>query len=428
MVAPEIESPPAVVADLREAADRLQAAEAAIDERGEAAIEAAADAYRRATRLLDDYEDSATGTGDFTAYLEFQNEILALVEELPDDTFAADAFERVSDRLDKRRLNQSDFEFAREEIEAASEAVAMLEEREAARDAYRSARHDAKERRDDLREEADRLRRLQRLGDVDLDADLDPLSEPVEAYNAAVETAVEGFRTIRPARELFALLDDAADRPLIGVDQPPRDLVEYIETKPAGTEPLATLVEYADYSPSKLAHYVDDPGALRTNVAVHQTYLDRLDAAPFRVDWPPAEAATLRARLDEVAPLVRRLDAVFVDDSSDGGASGDSDANGDSAGDADEAPAGNGDGTAATDLEIDADLPDENPVEAARRRLARVTRRDEYDRLREVALADAELSDAEFERVASGAIDDDLAAVTDAIDAIETALDETEIA
>jgi len=422
MVAPEIESPPAVVADLREAADRLQAAEAAIDERGEAAIEAAADAYRRATRLLDDYEDSATGTGDFTAYLEFQNEILALVEELPDDTFAADAFERVSDRLDKRRLNQSDFEFAREEIEAASEAVAMLEEREAARDAYRSARHDAKERRDDLREEADRLRRLQRLGDVDLDADLDPLSEPVEAYNAAVETAVEGFRKTRPARELFALLDDAADRPLVGVDQPPRDLVDYIETKPAGTEPLATLVEYADYSPSKLEHYVDDPGALRTNVAVHQTYLDRLDAAPFRVDWPPAEAATLRARLDEVAPLVRRLDAVFVDDSSDGGASGDS------AGDADEAPAGNGDGTAATDLEIDADLPDENPVEAARRRLARVTRRDEYDRLREVALADAELSDAEFERVASGAIDDDLAAVTDAIDAIETALDETEIA
>jgi hypothetical protein len=422
MVAPEIESPPAVVADLREAADRLQAAEAAIDERGEAAIEAAADAYRRATRLLDDYEDSATGTGDFTAYLEFQNEILALVEELPDDTFAADAFERVSDRLDKRRLNQSDFEFAREEIEAASEAVAMLEEREAARDAYRSARHDAKERRDDLRAEADRLRRLQRLGDVDLDADLDPLREPVEAYNAAVETAVEGFRKTRPARELFALLDDAADRPLVGVDQPPRDLVDYIETKPAGTEPLATLVEYADYSPSKLEHYVDDPGALRTNVAVHQTYLDRLDAAPFRVDWPPAEAATLRARLDEVAPLVRRLDAVFVDDSSDGGASGDS------AGDADEAPAGNGDDTAAPDLEIDADLPDENPVEAARRRLARVTRRDEYDRLREVALADAELSDAEFERVASGAIDDDLAAVTDAIDAIETALDETEIA
>ncbi len=419
MVAPEIESPPAVVADLRETADRLQAAEAAIDEEGEAAIEAAADAYRRATRLLDDYEDSATGTGDFTAYLEFQNEILALVEELPDDTFAADAFERVSDRLDKRRLNQSDFEFAREEIDAAHEAVALLEEREAARDAYRSARHDAKERRDDLREEADRLRRLQRLGDVDLDADLDPLRKPIETYNAAVETAFEGFRTTRPARKLFALLDDAADRPLIGVDQPPRDLVDYIGSYPAGTEPLATLVEYADYSPSKLDHYVDDPGALRTNVAVHQTYLDRLDAEPFRVDWPPAEAATLRTRLDEIAPLVRRLDSVFA---GDGGASGDS------GGDANDATAGNGDDTAATELEIDAGLPDENPVEAARRRLARFTRRDAYDRLREVALADAELSDAEFERVASGAIDDDLAAVTDAIDAIETALDETEIA
>ena len=129
-----------------------------------------------------------------------------------------------------------------------------------------------------------------------------------------------------------------------------------------------------------------------------------------------------------MARRVGRRGAVCVDESRGGGARGDGDANGDGAGDADEAPAGNGDDTAAPDLEIDADLPDENPVEAARRRLARVTRRDEYDRLREVAVADAELSDAEFERVASGAIDDDLAAVTDAIDAIETALEETEIA
>jgi len=406
------QSPPEIVSDLRAAADRVQAAEAAIDDHGEASVEAAADAYRQATRLLDSYEDSATGTGDFTAYLQFQNEILALVGSLPEDTFAADAFERVSDRIDKRRLNEADFEFAREQVEIAGEAVELLEEREDAIAAYREARNAAKQALDDRREEADRLRDLQRLADVDLDADIGPLRERVDAYNDAVRTAFERFRKNRSARELFDLLDAAADRPLVGVDRPPSDLADYIDSKPAGTEPLATLVEYADYSPSKLDHYVDDPGALRTSVAVHQTYLDRLDAEPFCVEWPPAEAATLRARLDELAPLVRRLDSVFAD------AAGEDDA---------------GENDAADE---DFDSPDTEKSEAdtaaariepARRRLARFTRGEAYDRLREVAVADSELDDSEYDRVASGAVDDDLAAVTADIDAIETALAETAI-
>ncbi|TQQ83820.1 hypothetical protein EGH24_03310 [Halonotius terrestris] len=409
------QSPPDVVVELRAAADRVQAAEAAIAEHGEASVEAAADAYRNATRLLDSYEGSATGTGDFTAYLQFQSEILALVESLPDDAFAADAFQRVSDRLDKRRLNEADFEFAREEIETAGEAVEMLEEREDAIAAYREARSAAKTALDDRREEADRLRDLQRLADVDLDISVEPLRERTEAYNAAVRAAFDRFRTERSARELFDLLGDAADRPLVGVDRPPRHLVEYIDSKPAGTEPLATLVEYADYSPSKLDHYVDDPGALRTSVAVHQTYLDRLDAEPFCVDWPPAEAATLRARLDELAPLVRRLDSVFEADDDD---AGDADAADDDVDDAD---------TPADDAATDDDIGATNRIEAARRRLARFTRRDEYERLREVAVAETELDDDEFERVASGAVDDDLAVVTEEIDRIETALAETDI-
>lgn len=409
MVDSAAQSPSAVVDDLRAAADRVAAAEDAIDDHGEVSVEAAADAYRNATRLLDSYADSATGTGDFTAYLQFQTEILELVDSLPDDTFAAEAFQRVSDRLDKRRLNEADFEFAREEIEAAAAAVDMLEEREAAIDAYRAARGDADERLTELREAADRLRDLQRLADVDLDLSVAPLRERVDAYNTAVRTAFERFRKTRPARELFNLLDDAAGRPLVGVDRPPRDLVEYIDSKSAGTEPLAELVEYADYSPSKLEHYVDDPGALRTSVAVHQTYLDRLDAEAFCVAWPPAEAATVRTRLDEVAPFVRRLESVFEGDDSGDTATVDDASDVDDINDAD-----------AVD-----DTGDATNIEAARRRLARFTRRDAYDRLREVAVAKNELTDDEYDRVATGAVDDDLAAVTDAIAEIEAVLDET---
>jgi hypothetical protein len=85
-------------------------------------------------------------------------------------------------------------------------------------------------------------------------------------------------------------------------------------------------------------------------------------------------------------------------------------------------------GDAVDDSDDLDDADDTTPnIEAARRRLARFTRRDEYERLREVAVAEHELDDDEYDRVASGAVDDDLAAVTDAISAIDAALDETAI-
>jgi len=378
-----------VVAELETAYRRVRTIDSEIDDHGEDNVEAAAAAYRNATRLLDRYEDSATGTGDFKAYLQFQNEFIALAEGLSDDTLAAEAFQRASDRMDKRRLNRSDFDYAREQIEAAAEAVDLLERREEAHSEYRQARHDAKARRDELDGEADRLRRVRKLGGVDLDIPLEPLREPVEAYNAAVRAAFDGFRRTESARDLFDLLAAGADRPLVDADRPPRDLAEYIESAPAGREPLTTLREYADYSPSKLEHYVDDPGALRTHVSVHQTYLNRLGPEPLLIEWPPAKVGVLRARLRELAPLVRRLDA-------------------------------------ATDREeaaADADTDDES-IEYHRRRLARLTRTDDYGRLRQVAVADEELSAEEFDRLAAGTVDDDLAAVEAGIDAIDTALDE----
>jgi len=380
-----------VVAELAAAYRRVQDVESEIEAIGEANVEAAADAYRNATRLLDRYEDSATGTGDFKAYLQFQNEFIALAEGLSDDVLAADAFQRASDRMDKRRLNESDFDYAREQIEAAAEAVDLLERREATHDEYRQARHDAKARTDELDSEADRLRRVGELGGVDLAASLDPLREPVEAYNAAVREAFDRFRRTESARELFELLAAGADRPLVDADRPPRDLADYIESAPAGGEPLSTLREYADYSPSKLDHYVDDPGALRTHVSVHQTYLNRVGPDPFLVDWPPAEAGVLRARLRELAPLVRRLDAPTETEES------------------------------ASEPDSDADS---ESIEYHRRQLARLARTDDYDRLRQVAVADTELSETEFEQLAAGTVDDDLAAVEDGLDAIETALDE----
>ena len=80
-----------VVAELETAYQRVQEIETAIDDHGEDNVEAAADAYRNATRLLDRYEDSAIGTGDFKAYLQFQNEFIALAEGLPEEALGAEA-------------------------------------------------------------------------------------------------------------------------------------------------------------------------------------------------------------------------------------------------------------------------------------------------------------------------------------------------
>jgi len=375
------------VADLKAAFEEYQTVDDEIDEIGEQNIEAAADGYRNATRLLDSYEEDAVGTGDFGSYLKFQSQFLSLVEALPDAAMAAEGFQRASDRMDKRRLNEKDFTYAREAIAPASEATELLERREKALERYRSARHDAKTRKKTLDAERKRLDRLQTLGDVDLSVSVEPLREPIDAYNEAVSEAFETFRKTQPARELFDLLERAADRPLVGVDRPPRELAEYINSAPAGDEPLSTLREYAEYSPSKLEHYVEDPGALRTNVAVHQTYLDRLGPEPLLVEWPPAEAGVLRARLDELASILRRLDRAVAADN---------------------------DGS-------DVDEPTE-PIESHRRRLARLTRRELYSRLRDIAVARAELDDEEVDLVASGQIAAEYEAVSQGIDAIDAAL------
>ncbi len=386
-----------VVAELEAAFEHHQIIDSEINEIGERNLKAAADGYRNATRLLDSYEETAVGSGDFSSYLEFQSQFLSLIEQLPDSAMAAEGFQRASDRMDKRRLKTSDFDFAREAIEPASEATALLTRREEAADAYRSARHEAKTTLKDLEADRKRLEELQTLGDLEVSVSLKPLREPIEAYNDAIAEAFETFRKTQPARELFELLAAAADRPLVGISRPPRELAEYIATAPAGQEPLSTLRTYAEYSPSKLQHYVEDPGALRTNVAVHQTYLDRLGSEPLTIEWPPAEAGVLRARLEELAPIVRRLDRAVAADSDT---------------DADE-----------TDDNADSTDESDSSVEFYRRQLARFTRREEYDRLRDVAVARAELDDHEFELVSSGTIDSELEAVESALEAVEAALE-----
>jgi hypothetical protein len=360
---------------LRERYDELCAIDDQIETVGEARVEAAADAYREAHRVLDQYEENAVGTGDFGSYLEFEGRFADAVA-VDTGAFGADAFAAADEAVDKRRLTERDFAAAREALEPASEAVALLEEREEAVSAFREARKAAEDARDTLADRLEELRAAASMADADVEADRSRLREPVDAYNEAVQTAVESALRERSAREVFDFLERADATPFVDVDLPPADLRSYADEHDAGTEPIPTLLEYAAYSNSKLDHYVADPGALRTAVAVHRTYLDRIDAEPLTLSWPPAPGEELPYEIDELIPLVSRI-------------------------------------------------ADDETV-ATLRELRSFARTDEYDRLRRAAAVRDALDDRDYELVASGAVDDRVADAEQTLEIIDAVLEETD--
>ncbi len=357
-----MEADSAVDGEGEDPVDRLRAA-AADRERARERLDAAGEADLRRLRercdelraLLSEYEGRATGDGDFAAFIEFQEEIAAFVEELG-DLPGEETFDEIDDLLQQRRLTEEDFAAVRERIDGLEERLAPVENWEDATDRYRAARDAVKRRRHELRERIDRLERVARLGDADLDAPVERLRDPIDRYNDAVRERFRAFRDDRPAREVLEYVASTAPFPLVGFRDPPDELLAFVRDHEAGAESIPTLLEYADYSPSKLSHYVDGPRELKRRVASRRTYLRRLDAEPLTIGWPSPPADELRWRCEELTAAVARLDG---------------------------------------------------PV-AALREVRALTRGAEYERLRTAAVARAELTDEQRERLRSGAVEREL--------------------
>ena len=360
------------VETLTAAHEEYDAAVERVREHGEADLQAVADAYDRATSLLDKYEDRATGTGDFEAFIEFRESFGSLVEGLDDDLPRREAFETANDRFDKRRLSTGDFAAAREALTPVRDLTELLADRDAERERYREARRRVADRRDDLDADVADLERLSDLGEADLDAPVGDLRAPIERYNDRVRTAFAEFRSEASARRVLDFVATTRHYPLVAFRPPPDDLRRYVESNPVGSESLETLVEYADYSTSKLDHYVDEPDELRRHVAVNRSYLDGLDAGPLTVSWPPPLAEVLRYRLRELISVVGRF-----------------------------AP--------------------ESTV-ATLRSLRDTARTDRYDRLRRAAAARNSLTAEERTRLVDGDVDDDLDAARAERDRFDEAL------
>lgn len=344
-------------ARLADAYDEYEAARAAVEEVGEGELHRLERIRRGVGDLFERYEERATGTGDFKAFIEFQSQLDELVSELPEGSRHYEVFETVEAVFDKRRLNEGDFERARTELAPVDEDTNRLEERERARERLREARLDAERRIEELEREIDAYDDLLSLSDVDLDAPIADLRIPIEGYNRAVEAAFSEYLDRASAREVVSFLDRTEWFPLVETPQVPADLRSYIERAETGADPIPKLLEYAGYSRSKLDHYVEDADALKRAVATQRTAIERIDASPYQLRWPPRPANELRYRLREL----RRVVGGF-------------------------APA---------------------ETVAHLREVQMLTRDPDYERLRRTAEVRERLSERERERLASGAIEED---------------------
>lgn len=365
------------VAGLRDAAADLRAVRADARETNVTDPGAVADAYRDVEAVLDKYEDRATDWDDLEGYVEFREALSEQLARLADDLAYREAFDEADDTLTtspQRVLSAKDFRRARDQLAPARELADLRERRRTVRERYRDARHAVSRRRDDLRDRRADLEHVRDLGEADLDAPVDQLRDPIQAYNDRVRDAFEAFKREASARAALEFVDVTSAYPLVAYRQPPDRLRAFVTEAEAGEKSVATLLEYANYSTSKLSHFVDDPQAVRAAVATNQTYLQRLNADPVTVEWPPPPADHLRWRGRELVAVVARF-------------------------------------------------ADEEAVALART-VRQLAERDDYARLRESAVARVELDDAERHRLQTGAVERDLREVRERIARLDDALDE----
>jgi hypothetical protein len=346
------------VARLEQHEQELDRAQERVEEHGEAELERLQDAYETFRETLEIYQDQVVGDeGDIQTIVEFQSQLDAAMKEVPKGVLLREVFEECDEYMQQKWFGDDDFEHVYEQLEPIADLVARLDDRDEALSAYRDARRRVTARARECKKEIEHLERLSELADADLDAPTDRLREPIEAYNDAVREAFAAYKREQPAREVVRFLDRMEQFPLIEYRSPPADIAEYVAEEPPGTEPIPTLLEYADYSRSKLDHYVDDPNRLKHAIEGHRAYLAAIDGGPLTVDWPPPAAGTLRYRCRELTTAVNRIDPTVVE---------------------------------------------------KLRRVEALPRETDYDRLRNAAVAREDLSDEERERVRSGAIEEEL--------------------
>lgn len=299
----------ALITELESAYDAYQTIQATIDEIGPARLDELNHLYNRFDSLLSAYKESASGSGreTFEQYIAFQSELETFETSLPEDGLETGVFEDAIDFLDQRRLQESDFEEARVILEPAADTLGILTERDDARNTYTAAKRDVEQRIDELTDEIEHLQELLAFEHTDFDVPVGQLRSLIDAYNQAVRDDFSSYKSNTSSREFIQFLETTTAYPLIEFPAPPSELVNYLESTEIGTEPTPRLLEYTNFTRSKLSHYVDDPSTFQARIGANQTYLDRISADPLIISWPPSAQDELHWRIRELTSVINRF-------------------------------------------------------------------------------------------------------------------------
>ncbi len=298
-----------LIDDLENAHATVNDIDATIDDIGEDRLNDLNDRYQEFTTLLKTYKESASGTGreTFQEYVAFQGELDAFESALPSNALKTDVFKDAIEYLDQRRLNQGDFEEAHAILAPIEDRLAIIEDREKAREEFASAKRAIQQQIDDLDDEIERLERALSFENVDFTVSVDQLRSLIDSYNTAISTDFSSFKSNAPAHDFIQFIEKTTNYPLVAFPSPPSELIEYLESADIGNEPLPHILEYTDYTRSKLSHYVDDPSTFNARIAANQTYLDRLSPSPLTISWPPPPQEELHWILRELISVVNRI-------------------------------------------------------------------------------------------------------------------------
>lgn len=287
--------------DLDEAIQELTQKRRTLREEGIEEVREARGLYHELQRYIDRYREPATGHGDFESYIEFQSVLAEIEEQLDGGVYGERGFRDAIQRFESRTLREKHFRRAENDLQGVRETVEVLERVEEIEDELRSERGRLGKRRKELEREIDDLERGIREASEAPDADASRLESLLDSYNEAVEREYESWLSSAAAREVVGHVYRASGMPLIEAEGVDRSTVEALEVSEVGDESVERLLELAEYSDSKLQHYVDDPTRFRSELPT--AWFRVADAEPYKLS-PDMQEGVVERLVPELVRVV----------------------------------------------------------------------------------------------------------------------------
>lgn len=226
------------------------------------------------------------------------------------------------EHFDKALVHARDWHWkdTRRALEPLEEIAGLRDERNRVE---KEIRRQKKARRKKRRELEERARRLRSLRDTRLDPGAEEyihsIQERLDRVNERIVGVLDALVSNAPTREVIRLLGDVGIRPELGLPRAPdkSGLMGFLGSHPVGNEPIYRVLEYADYSDSRLSHYVDRPREFKDAMSANLAYLEKItDIRRLAPKLQVEPGGMLARRLSALTSLVSRAGSLVEKDTS----------------------------------------------------------------------------------------------------------------